>query len=62
MRLLPVAGQNFVLSLFDRLWHKDLTEEEAVKLMELGIEEVQILGICLCSDLQLSKNCFAVPQ
>jgi len=34
-------GQNFVLSLFDRLWHKDLTEEEAVKLMELGIEEVQ---------------------
>ena len=35
------AGQNFVLSLFDRLWHKDLTEEEAVKLMELGIEEVQ---------------------
>ncbi len=29
-----------MLSLFDRLWHKDLTEEEAVKLMELGIEEV----------------------
>jgi 20S proteasome alpha/beta subunit len=36
------AGQNFVLSLFDRLWHKDLTDEEAVKLMELGIEEVSL--------------------
>ena len=31
-----------MLSLFDRLWHKDLTEEEAVKLMELGIEEVSL--------------------
>ena len=29
-----------MLSLFDRLWHKDLTEEEAVQLMEKGIEEV----------------------
>ena len=34
------AGQNFVLSLFDRLWHKDISQEEAIKLMELGIEEV----------------------
>lgn len=41
------AGQNFVLSLFDRLWHKDLTEEEAVRLMELGIEEVEDLSLCL---------------
>lgn len=39
---LEIAGQNFVLSLFDRLWHKDITEEEAVRLMELGIEEVII--------------------
>lgn len=29
-----------MLSLFDRLWHKDITEDEAVRLMELGIEEV----------------------
>ena len=35
------AGQNFVLSLFDRLWHKDISEEEAVGLMEKGIEEVR---------------------
>ena len=34
------AGQNFVLSLFDRLWHKDISQEEAIRLMELGIEEV----------------------
>ena len=36
-----------MLSLFDRLWHKDLTEEEAVKLMELGIEEVQSADTCV---------------
>lgn len=30
-----------MLSLFDRLWHKDISEEEAVRLMEKGIEEVK---------------------
>ena len=29
-----------MLSMLDRLWHPDLTQEEAVKLMEKGIEEV----------------------
>jgi len=29
-----------VLSMLDRLWHPDLTQEEAVELMEKGIEEV----------------------
>jgi hypothetical protein len=29
-----------VLSLMDRLWHKGLNEEEALALMEKGIEEV----------------------
>ena len=24
----------------DRLWHKDISQEEAIRLMELGIEEV----------------------
>lgn len=34
------AGSYFVLSMLDRLWRPDLTEEEAVQLMEKGIEEV----------------------
>lgn len=34
-------GSYFVLSLFDRLWRPDLTEQEAVDLMKKGIEEVK---------------------
>lgn len=33
-------GSYFVLSMLDRLWHPDLTQDEAVELMEKGIEEV----------------------
>jgi len=35
------AGSYFVLSLFDRLWKKDMTEEEALELMEKGVAEVK---------------------
>ena len=35
------AGSYFVLSMLDRLWHRDLTQDEAVELMEKGIEEVR---------------------
>lgn len=35
------TGSNFVLSLFDKLWHPDLTEAEAVDMMEQGIAEVK---------------------
>ena len=38
--LLGCAGSYFVLSMLDRLWHPNLTQEEAVQLMEKGIEEV----------------------
>ena len=38
---LLVAGSYFVLSMFDRLWRKDMTEEEALELMEKGVEEVK---------------------
>ena len=34
------AGSYFVLSMLDRLWHPDLTQDEALELMEKGIEEV----------------------
>ncbi|CAL5218371.1 g39 [Coccomyxa viridis] len=34
-------GSYFVLSMLDRLWHPDLTQDEAVELMEKGIEEVR---------------------
>ncbi|GFH16061.1 proteasome subunit beta, partial [Haematococcus lacustris] len=34
-------GAMFVLSLFDKLWHPDLTEAEAVDLMEQGIAELK---------------------
>ena len=30
--------------MFDRLWHKDLTEEEALALMLKGIDEVSEAG------------------
>jgi hypothetical protein len=33
--LLPVAGSYFALSLFDRMWHPDLTEDEAIAMMEV---------------------------
>eukprot|EP00887_Chlorella_sp_A99_P006277 scaffold3.g6277.t1 len=34
-------GSYFVLSLFDRLWRPDLTQEEALELMRQGVEEVK---------------------
>eukprot|EP00873_Tetraselmis_striata_P013036 jgi/Tetstr1/433300/TSEL_022587.t1 len=34
-------GSYFVLSLFDKLWHKDLTQDEALVMMEKGVEEVK---------------------
>ncbi|KAK9801378.1 hypothetical protein WJX73_003064 [Symbiochloris irregularis] len=34
-------GSYFVLSMFDRLWHKELTEEEGLALMLKGIDEVK---------------------
>lgn len=34
--------------MFDRLWHKDLTEEEGLALMLKGIEEVRS---CMCGTL-----------
>lgn len=29
------AGSYFALSLFDRMWHPDLTEDEAIAMMEV---------------------------
>lgn len=34
------AGSYFTLSLFDKMWHPDVTEDEALKMMEAGIAEV----------------------
>lgn len=34
-------GSMFVLSLFDKLWHPNLTEAEALDMMEQGIAEVR---------------------
>lgn len=34
-------GSYFVLSMFDKLWHPDVTEEEALDMMLKGIEEVK---------------------
>ena len=42
---LGMTGSYFVLSMFDRLWHKDLTEDDALALMMKGINEV--FAICL---------------
>lgn len=34
-------GSMFVLSMFDKMWHEDLTEAEALEMMKKGIEEVK---------------------
>lgn len=34
-------GSYFVLSMFDRLWRADLSQEEALELMEKGVAEVK---------------------
>jgi hypothetical protein len=35
------AGSYFTLSLFDKLWHPELSQEEALVMMEKGIEEIK---------------------
>lgn len=34
-------GSYFALSLFDKLWHPDMTEAEALAMMEKGVEEIR---------------------
>lgn len=34
-------GSYFCLSLFDKMWHPDLSQDEAVVMMEKGIEEIK---------------------
>lgn len=34
-------GSYFVLSMFDKLWHKDLTQDDALAMMKKGIDEVK---------------------
>ncbi len=41
MSFYAVAGSYFVLSMFDRLWRADLSQDEALGLMEKGVEEVK---------------------
>lgn len=35
------SGSYFTLSLFDKMWHPNLTQDEAVVMLEKGIEEVR---------------------
>ena len=35
------AGSYFVLSMFDKLWHKDLSQDEAFEMMKKGVAEVK---------------------
>lgn len=37
----PLPGSYFALSLFDKMWHPDLSQDEAVAMMEAGIAEVK---------------------
>ena len=40
--LLPLGpGSYFTLSLFDKLWHPDLTEAEALSMMEKAVDEIR---------------------
>lgn len=40
-RIPSPSGSNFTMSLFDKMWHPELTQEQAVTMMEAGIEEVK---------------------
>ena len=35
------AGSYFVLAMLDKLWHRNLTEEEALQLHLKGVDEVK---------------------
>ena len=37
-------GAYFVLSMMDRLWHPNMTQEEGVEMMKKGIDEVGASG------------------
>lgn len=37
----PTAGSYFVLSMFDKLWHPNVSEAEAFEMMRKGVEEVK---------------------
>ena len=34
-------GSSFVLSLFDKMWKKDLSQEDALEMMKKGVKEVK---------------------
>lgn len=36
-----LPGSYFTMSLFDKMWHPDVTVDEAVAMMEAGITEVK---------------------
>ena len=48
-----------MLSMLDRLWHPDLTHDEAVKLMEKGIEEVSSAYAASAHDDLTGISCWA---
>ena len=39
--ILVIAGSYFVLAMLDKLWHQNLTEEEAFQLHMKGVDEVK---------------------
>lgn len=39
--ILVTAGSYFVLAMLDKLWHQNLTEEEAFQLHMKGVDEVK---------------------
>ena len=47
-----------MLSMLDRLWHPDLTQEEAVELMEKGIEEVSFAYAASAHDDLTGISCW----
>lgn len=51
------AGSYFVLSMCDRLWHPDMSEDEALALMEKGIAEVT--G---CTGAVFAPMCFGAAK
>ena len=47
------AGSYFVLSMFDKLWRPELTEADALEMMEKGVAEVRKRLIVSCPGYEI---------
>jgi hypothetical protein len=56
----PQTGSYFALSLFDKMWHPDLTQDEAVAMMEVGAW-CPVTGVGCCAS-QVGVHAWRLPR